>query len=48
MAPCPITLADKWENSGNSGTCIFGGSRINVYGDYSQEIKRCLILEEKL
>ena len=27
---------------------IFGGSKISAYGDCSHEIKRCLLLEEKL
>ena len=33
-------MANRWENSGNSGSLYFGGSRITVDGDCSHEIKR--------
>ena len=37
-------MANRWENSGNSGDCIFLGSKILTDGDCSHEIKRCLLL----
>ena len=42
-------MANKWRNSRNSGTLYFwGGSKITVDGDCSQEIKRCLLLGRKV
>ena len=35
------------ENSGNSVRLYFGGSKITADGDFSHEIKRCLLLRRK-
>ena len=49
MASCPIT---SWQIDGETMETvtdfIFEGSKITVDGDCSHEIKRCLLLEEKL
>ena len=49
MASSPIT---SWEIDGERvetvGDFIFGGSKITVDGDYSHEIKRCLLLGRKV
>ena len=49
MVPSPIT---SWEINGETMETmrdfIFVGSKITADGDYSHEIKRCLLLEEKL
>ena len=49
MASSPIT---SWQIDGETvetvSDFIFGGSRITADGDCSHEIKRCLLLEEKL
>ena len=46
MASGPIT---SWQIDGETvADFIFLGSKITVDGDYSHEIKRCLLLEEKL
>ena len=46
MAPCPIT---SWQIDGETVTgFIFLGSKITADDDGSHEIKRCLLLEEKL
>ena len=49
MASGPITL---WQIDGETvqtvSDFIFGGSQITADGDCSHEIKRCLLLEEKL
>ena len=49
MASGPIT---SWEIDGETvetvSDFIFGGSQITADGDCSHEIKRCLLLEEKL
>ena len=49
MGSGPIT---SWEIDGETGETvsdfIFGGSKITADGDCSHEIKRCLLLEEKL
>ena len=49
MASGPIT---SWEIDGETvetgSDFIFGGSSITADGDYSHEIKRHLLLEEKL
>ena len=46
---CPIT---SWqidvETMETVTDFIFGGSKINVDGDYSHEIKRCLLLGRKV
>ena len=48
MASSPIT---SWQIDGETMDTvtdfIFGGSKITVDGDYSQEIKRCLLLGRK-
>ena len=49
MASGPIT---SWRMDGETvetvSDFIFGGSKITADGDCSHEIKRCLLLEEKL
>ena len=49
MASSPIT---SWQIDGETKETvtefIFLGSKITVDGDFSHEIKRCLLLEEKL
>ena len=49
MASSPIT---SWQIDGETmetvTDCIFLGSKITAGGDCSHEIKRCLLLEEKL
>ena len=46
MASGPIT---SWENSGETvSDFIFGGSKITADGDFSHEIKRCLLLGRKV
>ena len=46
MAPGPIT---SWEIDGETvSDFIFLGSKVTADGDCSHEIKRCLLLEEKL
>ena len=49
MASGPIT---SWQIDGETvetvADLIFGGSKITANGDCSHEIKRCLLLEEKL
>ena len=37
-------MANRWENSGNSGWLYFLGSKITADGDCSHEIKRHLLL----
>ena len=41
-------MANRWENSGNSGWLYFLGSKITADGDCSHEIKRCLLLGRKV
>ena len=41
-------MANRWADNGNSEWFYFGGSKITADGDCSHEIKRCLLLEEKL
>jgi len=41
-------MANRWENSRKSGWLYFGGSKITADGDYSHEIKRCLLLGRKV
>ena len=38
-------MANRWGNNGNSDRLYFGGGGAN--GDYSHEIKRCLLLGRK-
>ena len=49
MAPGPIT---SWEIDGETvetvSDFILGGSKITVDGDFSHEIKRCLLLGRKV
>ena len=48
MASSPIT---SWQTDGEIMQVVrdyFGGSKITAYGDCSHEIKRRLLLEEKL
>ena len=46
MATCPIT---SWQIDGETvADCIFGGSKITEDGDYSHEIKRCILLGKNL
>ena len=40
-------MANRWGNNGNSDRLIFLGSKITADGDYSQEIKRHLLLGRK-
>ena len=41
-------MANRWGNNGNSERLYFWGFKITADGDCSQEIKRCLFLEENL
>ena len=41
-------MANRWGNSGNSDRLYFLGSKIPADGDYSHEIKRCLLLGRKV
>ena len=41
-------MANRWGNSENSGWLYFGGSKIPANGDFSHEIKRCLLLGRKV
>ena len=40
-------MANRWGNSGNNDRLYFGGSKITTDGDYSHEIKKCLLLGRK-
>ena len=40
-------MANRWRNDGNSHRLSFLGSKITADGDYSHEIKLCLLLERK-
>ena len=40
-------MANRWGNSGNSDRLYFGGSKITADGDFSHEMKRCLLLGRK-
>ena len=44
----PITSWQTGEKEGTVTDLIFLGSKITADGDCSHEIKRCLLLEEKL
>ena len=39
--------ASRWGNNGNSDRLYFLGSKITVDGEYSHEIKKCLLLGRK-
>ena len=41
-------MGNRWGNSGNSVRLYFLGSKITADGDYSHEIKRCLLLGRKV
>ena len=41
-------MANRWENSGNSGWLYFLGSKITADGDCNHEIKRRLLLGRKV
>ena len=41
-------MANRWGNSGNSVRLYFGGFKITADGDFSHEIKRCLLLARKV
>ena len=41
-------MANKWGNNGKSDRIFFGSSRITADGDFSHEIKRCLLLGRKV
>ena len=40
-------MANRWGNNGNSDKFYFLGLQITEDGDYSHEIKRCLLLGRK-
>ena len=40
-------VANRWGNNGDSDRFCFSGSKITADGDYSHEIKRCLLLRRK-
>ena len=49
MASGPITsMGNRWGNSGNSVRLYFWGSKITADGNYSPQIKRCLVLGRKV
>ena len=41
-------MGNRWGNSGNSVRLYFLGSKITADGDFSHEIKRCLLLGRKV
>ena len=41
-------MANRWGNNGTVSDFILGSSKITADGDYSHEIKRCLLLERKV
>ena len=45
MASGPIT---SWQTDGETETLFFGGSKVTADGDWSHEIKRCLLLGKKV
>ena len=47
MASSPKTMANRWGNNGNRDRLYFLGLQITADGDYSHEIKRCLLLGRK-
>ena len=49
MASGPITsMGNRWGNSGNSVRLYFWGSKITADGNYSPQIKGCLVLGRKV
>ena len=40
-------MANRWGTNGNGDRFIFLGSKITADGEYSHEIKRCLLLERR-
>ena len=40
-------MVNRWGNNGNNARVCFLGSKIIEDGDYSHEIKRCLLLGRK-
>ena len=40
-------MANRWENHGNNDRLYFLGLQITADGDYSHEIKTCLLLGRK-
>ena len=55
MSPTPVHgirshhfMADRWGDNGNSERLFLGGSKITGNGDFSHEIKRCLLLGRKV
>ena len=40
-------MANRWGNNGKSETFFLGALKINADGNYSHEIKRCLVLGRK-
>jgi len=40
-------MANRWGTNGNVDRFIFLGSKITADGEYSHEIKRCLLLGRK-
>ena len=40
-------MANRWANNGNTDRLYFGGLQNTADGDYSHEIKRCLLLGRK-
>ena len=43
-----VFMANRWGNSGNSVRLYFFGLQNSADGDYSHEIKRCLLLGSKV
>ena len=41
-------MTNRWGNNGNSDRLYFGGLKITADGDFSHEIKRCLLLGRKV
>ena len=41
-------MANRWGKMGTAADFIFLGSEITVDGDYSHEIKKCLLFERKV
>ena len=41
-------MGNRWGNRGNNVRFYFGGSKITANGDFSHEIKRCLLLGMKV
>ena len=48
MASSPITSWQRWGNHGNGNRLYFLGLHITADGDWSHEIKRCLLLGRKV